>query len=323
MVFQDLDRDGQRDPGEPGIPNVLVTLEGPITRSIYTSATGGFAFVGLPVGTYRLSVVALGDPWVPSTDLSYTIEVPRDRCFASLNNVFGFYEGTAPTPTPTPTPTATPTPLPPSLVERCEVRQVVASWNDAVDAGGRNAYLGEALRLRFDRPVGFRFEGFTVPQGVTVTQASLTVWAYWWRKGEMNVDIRADLEVPSEPFTTVFTPISARQASTATVRWEIEDLWRPDQRLTVSGLAPVIQEVISQPDWAPPAPITLLLFADAEDRDRVLYAYDGDPGKAAQLEVCYITTAEEPPAAPPPQPGGQEGWVPKFLKTLWGFLRGQ
>ena len=53
-VFVDLNGNGQRDPGEPGLPNVRVQLDG--GRSVMTDAEGRYEFTGLKEGTYDIAV---------------------------------------------------------------------------------------------------------------------------------------------------------------------------------------------------------------------------------------------------------------------------
>ena len=60
-VWHDRDNDGIRDPGEPPIAGVTVTLTGTdvygnaVSRSTTTSATGAYAFSDLPAGTYTVT----------------------------------------------------------------------------------------------------------------------------------------------------------------------------------------------------------------------------------------------------------------------------
>lgn len=54
FVWHDLDADGIQDVGEPGIPNVPVMLSNGATTT--TDVNGGYAFTGLPAGTYTVNV---------------------------------------------------------------------------------------------------------------------------------------------------------------------------------------------------------------------------------------------------------------------------
>jgi hypothetical protein len=56
VVYRDLDGDGVRDEGEPGVPGVPVALDGPGgPRSTTTGADGGYVFAGLLGGDYTLT----------------------------------------------------------------------------------------------------------------------------------------------------------------------------------------------------------------------------------------------------------------------------
>ncbi|ADV61581.1 conserved repeat domain protein [Isosphaera pallida ATCC 43644] len=59
-VFLDLNRDGQRQPNEPGLPGVLMELDGidrfgrPVTAAVTTDPNGVYEFLNLPPGTFRI-----------------------------------------------------------------------------------------------------------------------------------------------------------------------------------------------------------------------------------------------------------------------------
>src|SRR4029453_12118109 len=60
FVWKDLNGNGVQDPGEPGIPNVVVTLTMPNVpgwqETVTTNATGHYKFEGLCAGTYLVTV---------------------------------------------------------------------------------------------------------------------------------------------------------------------------------------------------------------------------------------------------------------------------
>lgn len=54
-VYVDVNANGRRDSGEPGIPGVTVALGGPVSRTAVTDANGRYRFNNLPAGTYTLT----------------------------------------------------------------------------------------------------------------------------------------------------------------------------------------------------------------------------------------------------------------------------
>jgi hypothetical protein len=69
FVWNDTDGDGVQDAGEPGIPNILVTLTGtdgngnPITLTTTTNGSGAYLFPNLVPGTYKLTFASPGATW--------------------------------------------------------------------------------------------------------------------------------------------------------------------------------------------------------------------------------------------------------------------
>ncbi len=60
VVFDDVDHDGLRDGGEPGIYNWRVVLSGTLSEEIRTDDEGRYLFAGLDSGNYVVTVFAPG-----------------------------------------------------------------------------------------------------------------------------------------------------------------------------------------------------------------------------------------------------------------------
>jgi uncharacterized repeat protein (TIGR01451 family) len=54
-VYADLNADGTRQDGEPGIKGAVVTVTGPVTRSVTSASDGSYRFTDLPAGNYTIS----------------------------------------------------------------------------------------------------------------------------------------------------------------------------------------------------------------------------------------------------------------------------
>lgn len=53
-VYADVNNNGVRDATEIGLPNVPVTINGPVVRTVRTDSQGYYAFTDLPAGTYEV-----------------------------------------------------------------------------------------------------------------------------------------------------------------------------------------------------------------------------------------------------------------------------
>lgn len=95
LKFEDLNANGQRDPGEPGMANVTIRLApsgGATTRTVSTDAAGNFLFTEVAPGNYVLSeVVPVG--FTQTAPPTGTISVTLAAGGTSINNLFGNFRG--------------------------------------------------------------------------------------------------------------------------------------------------------------------------------------------------------------------------------------
>ena len=71
QVWEDHDHDGVRDPGEPGIPGIIVSLQTPTgTITTTTDASGNYTFTNLISGTHSMTYTA------PATTYTNTLTNP-------------------------------------------------------------------------------------------------------------------------------------------------------------------------------------------------------------------------------------------------------
>jgi fimbrial isopeptide formation D2 family protein/uncharacterized repeat protein (TIGR01451 family) len=83
VVFDDRDRDGVQDPGEPGIPGVRVEIvwdgpDGPVTIVTTTGADGSWTVASIPAGDYAVTIVVdtLRDGDAVTTPITVVVTVP-------------------------------------------------------------------------------------------------------------------------------------------------------------------------------------------------------------------------------------------------------
>jgi hypothetical protein len=89
-VFEDLNGDGIKDAGDPGMLDEEVNLTGPQTRTLYTDSDGLYSFVGLPSGTYTVSLTTWGGlvQTLPPSPHTYTAIVNGNNL---VDKDFGAY----------------------------------------------------------------------------------------------------------------------------------------------------------------------------------------------------------------------------------------
>jgi len=97
IKFEDLNFNGVRDPGEPGLAGFTITLTstaagGPAARSVVTDANGNFIFNDVAAGSYTLSET-LRQGFSLTLPAANSLPVTLASGGTSINNVFGNFRG--------------------------------------------------------------------------------------------------------------------------------------------------------------------------------------------------------------------------------------
>lgn len=87
-VYEDLNRDGELDPGEPGIPDVLITLSGPThTLTTATNSEGGYWFLDLQAGATYTVTQTQPQGYLPTTATTVVVEeLPEEGAVVNFGN---------------------------------------------------------------------------------------------------------------------------------------------------------------------------------------------------------------------------------------------
>jgi len=90
VVFEDINRDSIRNPGEVGLEGKRIDLTGSASATVYSDVNGMYSFWGLDSGQYNISE-QLSATWVATTPQtgSYTVELGVND--TSSGNLFGSY----------------------------------------------------------------------------------------------------------------------------------------------------------------------------------------------------------------------------------------
>ena len=134
-----------------------------------------------------------------------------------------------------------------------------------------------------------RFTGVQIPKGATIVNAQVQFKAYETSSKAANLAIRAERADNSAPITTTAFNLSSRARTTASVTW-VPPAWQTGAagpaQLT-PNLAPVVQEVVKRPGWAPGNALTVIVTGSGS---RTARSFEG--GGAPVLHIKYV--APEP-----------------------------
>lgn len=281
-VFHDLNGNGQRNNGEPGLPGAGIQVRlsnGTVVANVVSVIDGGYAARDLAPQSYVLEVS--GPPGYMSPAGTNPI---LTSVLAGQTTINDFPVVLLP-PTPPPTPT-------PTLNVTTVARQVTAGTDDTHqrvttgfnDIGALTVRLGRSGT--YDLLSGFRFSNLQVPRHVRVVDASLEIYrTYQSGTDTVGMTMRAAAQDNVPNFQTQ-PPLNA-PTTQAAATWEVSSTV-PAGWLASPDLVDLVQEVVNRPGWQPGNALALLVSSDAGNTSYIdAISYDNNPNNSAWLEVSY------------------------------------
>jgi hypothetical protein len=140
---------------------------------------------------------------------------------------------------------------------------------------------------------GLRFRGLAVPQGATVTSATLEVISNGTgTTGSTSVTVRGNAADNAAALTqdadySSSSDLSTRSRTTASVTWSISGTWTNNTTYSAPDLSTVVQEIINRSGWASGNALLLILDPSSGTDYRGFYSVDGSASKGATLTVGY------------------------------------
>ncbi len=202
---------------------------------------------------------------------------------------------------------------------------VIESSDDAEErlSSGDVARKGSDLELGVDsepQMVGLRFQNVAVPQGASITRATLEFRADEAKSEATDLVFRGQDSDDAEAFAWPDYNITDRPQTAASVNWDSVPAWNTVHAAYQSpDLSALVQEIVNRPGWAAGNSLAILLTGSGR---RTAESYDGasahgDPALAPKLhlefggtQTCYTLTAGSEPAGggsvsqdPPPNCG--------------------
>jgi type IV pilus assembly protein PilY1 len=128
-----------------------------------------------------------------------------------------------------------------------------------------------------------------LPPGAQILKATLKICAHAsGLGGQISAVIRAEAADDTGEFSSSHRANSVTMTD-ASQAWDwAGTTWTQDTWYESPDISHVIQEVVDRPGWSPSNAIALICAADGNpSSDRKFWSHDGDPERAARLEITY------------------------------------
>ena len=167
--------------------------------------------------------------------------------------------------------------------------RVTASADDAEERSNGWLYLGSSdLEMVEDgglQTVGLRFNGIDIPQGTSISSATVQFTVDESSSGNASLLLHGQLSPTAETFRSTPRNITARPRTAASVLWS-PPAWESMGDASVAqqtpDISPIIQEIVAQPGWVAGNSLVLIISGSGH---RVAEAYDGDSDAAPLLHI--------------------------------------
>ncbi len=133
--------------------------------------------------------------------------------------------------------------------------------------------------------VGLRFSDIAIPQGATITSATIEFTAAQSSSDAVNLAIKGVAQDDAAPFGTTATSLSSLSKTTASVSWTPE-AWVSDTVYQTADISSVVQEVVNRSGWCGNNHMAFEI-SGSDLTNRVALSYEGDPSRAPRLRVTY------------------------------------
>jgi len=132
--------------------------------------------------------------------------------------------------------------------------------------------------------VGLRFHNVGIPQGATVTGATIEFEAARNESGATSLTIKGEDHDNSPAFTATDNDISSRTKTTAAVNWNTLPAWSEGARYQTPDIKTVIQEVVNRSGWCGNNTLSIMLEGTGL---RYAQSFEGSVEGVATLNIEY------------------------------------
>jgi hypothetical protein len=136
---------------------------------------------------------------------------------------------------------------------------------------------------------GLRFTNITIPPGSTISSARLNLYSSQNQWIGLSMSIAGDLSPNSPTFSSASKP-SQRTLTTNKVSHSSNISWSASTWYYLDEMAPVVQEIVSQPGWQSGNSLSIILKGTGRSYGRkMVRSWDGSSAYAAKLEISFTS----------------------------------
>lgn len=144
-------------------------------------------------------------------------------------------------------------------------------------------FVSDPARPGETQLVGMRFVDVAVPPGYSIQRAYLEFTVDESADSATSLIFAGEASAAALPFQARASDLTTRPRTQARVAWNAVPAWTVvGARWRTPDLAPIVQEIVDQPEWQVGAPLVLLVEGSGR---RTAKAFDGDAAAAPLLTI--------------------------------------
>lgn len=181
-------------------------------------------------------------------------------------------------------------------VSKTHVSAIATSSDDAEQriSYGRMYRTSSDLDMPYsgsnEQLIGLRFMDIKIPNGATVTAASIEFQVDAQKSGDVSLNIHGHATGNAWTFSNTRRDISSRGRTGASVAWD--DIPNPavNEYISTESLVPITQEIINRGDWNSGNAMAFIFSRRSGNGSREFETVDAEPVNAAKLRIEYEAT---------------------------------
>ncbi len=132
--------------------------------------------------------------------------------------------------------------------------------------------------------VGLRFESLFIPQGATISAATINFTADNSDSGSTSLVFHGEDADQASAFTAAANDISGRTTTTASTGWNAMPAWSDGTQYTSPDLTSIVQEIVNRSGWCGGNAMNIIVSGSGL---RIAKSYENAPSQAATLNISF------------------------------------